>query len=186
VARSDFPTARWQVLEAPPGSTEQVLLGRSGWVDWKRVEAQKSYAVRGERSLIVRWRFVASEPIGPLWFAPELALTLLDGHSEERCYEVPGRDLSPKDRVLGSMGAFDAVETLALANHANRFRVTLYFESGGAPARPTVWRFPIETVSMSEGGFERIYQGSVIAPLLPVHLGPEPFEAAIRITIDDL
>ena len=30
------------------------------------------------------------------------------------------------------------------------------------PAR--IWRFPVETVSQSEGGLERVYQQSVIVP----------------------
>jgi len=35
-----------------------------------------------------------------------------------------------------------------------------------------VWRFPIETVSMSEAGFERVYQNSVVVPLWEVDLAP--------------
>ena len=36
-----------------------------------------------------------------------------------------------------------------------------------------LWRFPIETVSQSEGGFERAYQSSVIFPHWGVPLKPE-------------
>jgi len=36
----------------------------------------------------------------------------------------------------------------------------------------TLWRFPIETVSVSEGGFERLYQGSVFLAHCPVDLSP--------------
>jgi alpha-amylase len=32
----------------------------------------------------------------------------------------------------------------------------------GIPA--TLWRFPLETVSRSEGGLERLYQASVLMP----------------------
>jgi hypothetical protein len=35
-----------------------------------------------------------------------------------------------------------------------------------------LWVAPIETVSESEGGFERIYQGSQISAVWPVELGP--------------
>lgn len=36
----------------------------------------------------------------------------------------------------------------------------------------TLWRFPIETVSLSEGGFERVYQSSVIFPNWNIELNP--------------
>jgi alpha-amylase len=39
-----------------------------------------------------------------------------------------------------------------------------------APAARTFWIAPIETVSESEDGFERIYQGSQIAAVWPVEL----------------
>lgn len=32
----------------------------------------------------------------------------------------------------------------------------------------TLWRFPVHTVSLSEGGFEKIYQGSCLAFLFPI------------------
>ena len=34
----------------------------------------------------------------------------------------------------------------------------------------TFWRFPIETVSQSEGGFEKTYQGSSITAVWPLLL----------------
>ena len=36
----------------------------------------------------------------------------------------------------------------------------------------TLWRFPVETVSQSEAGFERVYQGSAIVPLWRITLKP--------------
>jgi alpha-amylase len=36
-----------------------------------------------------------------------------------------------------------------------------------------IWRFPIETVSQSEGGFERVYQSSVLLPNWRLNLSPE-------------
>ena len=55
------------------------------------------------------------------------------------------------------------------------------------PASP-LWRFPLETASQSEGGFERTYQGSVLVPIFRrVPLGPDrPFEAELTVEIDAL
>jgi hypothetical protein len=33
-----------------------------------------------------------------------------------------------------------------------------------------IWRFPIETISLSEGGFEKVYQSSVVFPNWKIHL----------------
>ncbi len=41
-----------------------------------------------------------------------------------------------------------------------------------APGVREIWVAPIETVSESEDGFERLYQGSQILPLWPLELGP--------------
>jgi alpha-amylase len=38
--------------------------------------------------------------------------------------------------------------------------------------RADIWFVPIETVSQSEEGFERTYQGSCILASFPVHLKP--------------
>jgi hypothetical protein len=38
--------------------------------------------------------------------------------------------------------------------------------------KTTIWRFPIETISQSEGGFERVYQSSVVVPNWQIQLDP--------------
>ncbi len=38
------------------------------------------------------------------------------------------------------------------------------------PAR--VWSFPIETVSQSEGGFEAVYQSTIVVPRWHIELDP--------------
>ncbi|HYL68242.1 MAG TPA: alpha-amylase/4-alpha-glucanotransferase domain-containing protein, partial [Candidatus Limnocylindria bacterium] len=42
-----------------------------------------------------------------------------------------------------------------------------------APGAREFWISPIETVSESEDGFERIYQGSQIIAVWPVEISPE-------------
>src|SRR5439155_12393314 len=114
--------------------------------------------------------------------APELSLTLLNGHSQERTYRLPDRDLPPDERVLASRSSFGETAALSLVNDANKFRVDIAFVGDGGGPRPTVWRFPLETVSNSEGGFERTYQGSVIVPLFSLHLGAEPQRLTVEIS----
>lgn len=47
-----------------------------------------------------------------------------------------------------------------------------------------IWTFPLETVSLSEGGFERTYQGTVVLPIWKMKLakgGHEDFDISIEI-----
>lgn len=54
-----------------------------------------------------------------------------------------------------------------------------------APASRNFWIAPIETVSESEDGFERVYQGSQILPTWLVELGPKSdWSGAVSITVE--
>ncbi len=169
----DFVGARYRHLG-------QGQLERTGRVDGRRVQLRKQFSLAA-RELKVTYRISANAPFEVL-FAPELALTLLDGHSQERIYRLPDRDLVSAERPLASQGVWQEVPSLALCNEANRFRIDL---SWGV-RRPTVWRFPLETVSMSEAGFERTYQGSVILPLFALRLGSTTEELTMHLSFNDL
>jgi alpha-amylase len=181
----DFVGARYEFKRE---REESVWLDRVGTVDGRRVAVRKRVRVHvlgGDHPSRLEVTYgislVEGAPI-EVWFAPELSLTLLDGHSQERVYQVPDRELPPDERVLASRGALEDVPAIALVNQVNRFAVTLRF----GDARPTVWRFPLETVSMSEAGFERTYQGSVLAPIFRLSLGPseESRSAGVQLSVD--
>jgi len=56
-----------------------------------------------------------------------------------------------------------------------------------APGAREIWIAPIETVSESESGFERIYQGSGIVAVWPVKLGPSrPWTARLVLRVSAL
>ncbi|HVN67504.1 MAG TPA: alpha-amylase/4-alpha-glucanotransferase domain-containing protein, partial [Candidatus Sulfotelmatobacter sp.] len=87
-------------------------------------------------------------------FGPEFNLSLLAGRAPDRYYEIPGVKLD--DAALASRGEVSSVGALKIVDEWKGFVVLLEFD------RPAdLWRFPIETVSQSESGFERTYQGSV-------------------------
>jgi 4-alpha-glucanotransferase len=159
----DFITGAYERRAAPAGT---VALVREGLVDERRVRIDKTLRVDGAR-LSARWRIEHrfGAPLAVV-FQPEIALTLLDGHAPDRGYEVPGRELPAEDRALGSRGELRQASALKLVNRANLFEVELR-----APGRELDWwRFPLETVSNSESGFERTYQGSVLLPRFPLAL----------------
>lgn len=60
---------------------------------------------------------------------------------------------------LGEMGCDEGLTYLALRDDWQQLECGFRFD---APAR--IYRFPVETVSQSEGGQERVYQGSTVIP----------------------
>lgn len=111
----------------------------------------------------------AHEPAG-LRFGVELNVTLLAGDDPLRYYEWPG---SGHVR-LRERGACEDCEQFSLVDEWHRFRLSVHLDRAG-----DVWYAPIETVSQSEEGFERTYQGSallvswrtVLQPRLPERFG---------------
>jgi hypothetical protein len=56
-----------------------------------------------------------------------------------------------------------------------------------APGASEFWIAPIETVSESESGFERVYQGSQILAVWPMRLGNQgSWEGRIELRITSL
>jgi alpha-amylase len=88
-------------------------------------------------------------------FGVEFNLTLLAKDADDRYYSLNDDRLA--DGLMQSEGELLEVENFGLHDDWYKFKISL-LNSGGA----NVWRFPVETVSQSEGGFEKTYQGSCI------------------------
>lgn len=98
-------------------------------------------------------------------FGIELNINLLAGDAPDRYYQIPGHPL--EDQRLASAGEIKEVTEAHLVDEWNKMEVVLKTDQ-----RCTLWRFPIETVSLSESGFERIYQGSCLLLSWPLELEP--------------
>ena len=102
-------------------------------------------------------------------------LTLLAGDDPQRYYEWAGSG-RPRMRERGCVAAIDK---FSLVDAWHGFRVTLCLDRAG-----DVWYIPIETVSQSEEGFERIYQGSALLASWVLTLNPgegEHFDVKLEI-----
>jgi alpha-amylase len=186
--RGDFAGGVYQVAATHAGAEAAVDLHRAGTVRDavgapRALTIDKTVALRGSR-LTCRWRLhlAADGHQGPLaaLFAPELSLTLLAGHDPSRRYHAPGRAID--DTRLASRGVLEHCPRLELQDDWSGMRVAV--EASGSP---TMWRYPLETASQSEAGFERTYQGSVITALWPLELAPGgTFEASMSIEVSDL
>jgi alpha-amylase len=94
-----------------------------------------------------------------------LNLAMSTGDAEECYYLVDGK--KPGGALLGSQGEDRGVTSVSLVDRYLSTRIDL-----GLDGAARVLRFPVVTVSMSEAGFEKSYQSSVIVPLWEVQLRP--------------
>jgi alpha-amylase len=86
-------------------------------------------------------------------FGVEFNIMLLSPDDENRFYEVPGHVLRKSN--LASEGELYDVKEIRIVDRYFNFDVCFDF-----PRKCNFYRFPVETVSISEGGFERIFQAS--------------------------
>ena len=104
--------------------------------------------------------------------------TLLGGDDPERFWDLPDRGIPDLDRQMKSRGVWEKVGEVRAIDRRSGFRMTFDL----APAADA-WRFPLETVSQSEEGFERNYQGTVLAFVWPADLGPSSAPLRVRVTL---
>jgi alpha-amylase len=131
------------------------------------VRATKTIALGGDRATPTLDETVTLENRGDAvieaGLAIEWALTMLGGGGNPAAYyEVDG--VRTAHDAAGSAGGIDAIRS------GNTY-VGLEVETRPEPAADAFWG-PIDTVSNSEGGFERVYQGSALVFTWPLHLAP--------------
>ena len=100
-----------------------------------------------------------------VWFAIEFNVSLLAGNAPDRYYYFKNHEID--DPKLASIGIVNDVIEMGLKDEWQGLNIRFTFD------QPTVvWRFPIETISQSEAGFERVYQSSVVFPNWKIQLPP--------------
>ncbi len=167
VERGDFVEGRYAVEERIDDDGATVVLRRRGVVATDggngEVVVRKEIGLRpGERTFAMRYEI---ENIGAVTvdagFSVEFNLALLAGDAHDRRLFSDSGDLGPLSgkhdlRRVTLLGARD--EYLGVSAG-----IVLSRSARG-------WIFPIRTVSLSEGGFESVYQSSVIMPVWGLHL----------------
>lgn len=170
----DFVNQPYKVVHisrTPSREEIQVTLEREGHL-WEKggekfpIRIRKCFTVRGGSSQIeVVYQITNQNTVSlHLWFGIEFSFNLLLGDDPKRYYSFPGREVT--DNLLSSTGKEGEVATICLRDEWKNFEITCNFDH---PAE--IWRFPLETVSQSEEGFERTYQGSVILSHWKLELG---------------
>jgi hypothetical protein len=98
-------------------------------------------------------------------FGVEWCVNFQAGRAPDRFYRIPGRRIEPA--TLDSRGVTSGATAVEIVDGWRKVKAILSWEG-----EAELLRFPLETVSLSEGGYERIYQGSVVLPRWSLSLGP--------------
>jgi alpha-amylase len=113
-------------------------------------------------------------------FGSEWLFNLLAGNAHDRYYESDGEKLP--EATMNSAGTLEGRSNIRLVDEF--LRTAIGIEAEGADS---LWRMPLESVSLSEAGFERVFQGSLVLPLWHVELDPnEKWEGRMRVRFDEL
>jgi len=185
----DFRGGKFQehgdfVLEAYRPSlvpeSNQVTLTRDGFV--RRPDGQ--YPVRVEKTFVfypkehrleVRYQLSSRHPGGAqVQFAVENNFNFQAGHAIDRYVMIDGR--RPEHSYLDSKGESRHAHNAALVDEYRGLAVLL--ESSQAAS---IWRMPIWTVSLSEGGFEKVYQGTTLVHKYDLRLNEQPLSLSINL-----
>jgi alpha-amylase len=179
----DFVGRRYELTREESTSQALILgLSREGRLQLDQrsvpVSLDKQFAISNDSGIEARYGIRSGEAdCGPDLFAVEFNVTLLAGDAEDRYYEIPGVELQEKCMI--SMGAVESASLIRLVDEWMNIAIVIRCK----PAA-TIWRFPIETVSQSEGGFEKTYQGScvtVVWPFAPGSSGSAEYSVGLSV-----
>jgi alpha-amylase len=152
----------------PEVKNNGLSLTRRGTVGSSGIVVKKEIELSGNDAISIAYKVEAAggtPPEGKL--AVEFNLCLPGCNGPACSYEVSGRPPRRPTKVeemgLGSTGEVSGVERVAVVDRYSGINVNFDFKK---PVN--FWRFPLETVSLSESGFERNYQGSCLVFLVPL------------------
>ena len=165
---SDYGTFLTQPYEIAEMFTDGVTLKRAGTIGETPLELRKTLRlVPGKPVLNVHYRLRNlgdSDLHSP--FGVEWNLALMAPNSPKHYLSIPGT--SYERRPLRELGEHANVRELLLADEHEGVAAHFAFEQ---PVK--LWRVPIESVSLSEGGFERIFQSIALLFQWELHLAPK-------------
>jgi hypothetical protein len=162
----DFINGEYLIESAFSSPKEAVVaLARTGHVADRNLTVKKCIQIGAEARLIVDYEFESldSDPLSTL-YGCEFNLTLFSDQDPNRYYLTPQ---TGRRREVPETGHEDHLTKFELINGPDRLTAVFNFSK-----QVSVWFFPLMTVSQSEEGFERTYQGSNLLFLYPLILKP--------------
>ncbi len=158
----DFVDQPYTLLAAHKNNTQAVChMLRHGHIwspdgPWP-LSVEKSFHLQANGGLRCHYTLNSTNQRTPgfMW-GVELNLTLLSDIDTERYIMADGLRVEFKDFFAGQM----PIETFSLINKSDGFKVDFKLSLPG-----TLWSWPVYTVSQSESGLERTYQGTSLVVL---------------------
>jgi len=178
----DFINEPYEMEDRRRGKRQEVLFSRSGGLrkggGKDPIKIAKSFSISTHQTVVrAAYQMTYSGEKRKTNFGVELNINLLAGDAPDRYYHIPGHKL--EDRRLASRGTLDEITEVQLLDEWTKMKVVLKMDKSC-----NLWRFPIETVSLSESGFEKIFQGSCLLIYWPLVLEPGgQFEVTIELGI---
>ena len=157
------------------GQPLKIKLSREGRVESESVKLSKNLTLSaGTFRLEAAYHLQnqSRKDLRFLWMT-EWNLTLLAGDAPDRNYFVKDRPLVSSR--LNSVGEENTVKEMGMRD--DWLGLEINFQTAN-PAK--FWRYPVETISQSEGGFEKVYQGSCLLLGWEISLKPgESFQTTV-------
>ena len=164
----DFTNQKYEIVEKHSRKDDiQVLLRRDGGIYFEGkkfpLTIEKKIALRGPGNrLVVSYEIENRSEWREFLFGVETNFSLLSRDDPRRYFEFPHESLiqvRPGDRKT-----FIDTDGYELIDESRKFRVSCRgrFDE--------LWLFPVETVSNSESGFERVYQETTVVHLFRFEL----------------
>lgn len=140
---------------------------------------EKILELHNKNHIVAHWRLhYEGQGNPPLWFGTEFNFTLLAGHDPDRYYLWDG--VNPGEVLMDATHTIDQPQWLEAIDCAFGFK----FRIDAKTTKAVI--FPVETVSQSEKGFDRIYQGSTIWLLWQPSWQKNKAEISVGITLENI
>ena len=126
---------------------------------------RKAFTVHADSAVIeAEYKLIntSGKPL-KLQFGVEFNYGLQAGHADDRYYYNQQGKLA--DPFLNSRGILNNVQEIGLKDDYMKIDILLH-----TGKRADIWRVPVETISLSEAGFERVYQSSSVLLVWNVEL----------------
>ncbi len=181
----DFIKEPYEIEVRRNGKHQEILFSRSGTLrkdgGGDPIKIEKSFSITTDQKVVkASYQITYKGERRKTNFGIELNINLLAGDAPDRYYNIPGHDL--EDRKLASVGEIKDITEVHLVDEWNKMKVVLKTDRSC-----NLWRFPLETVSLSESGFEKVFQGSCLLLYWPSELEPgRKFMVSIELRINHL
>jgi alpha-amylase len=153
----DFATGVYETLLRRADDAVEARMSRHGNLGPYAINLHKTISLeRGSGQLEILYELEALPQNVPLHFGVEFNFAgMAAGAPDRYYYDAIGRQIGP----LESIQEVPATERIGLVDEWLGLDVALEFSQAAS-----VWTFPIQTISQSEGGFEAVHQSSAVIP----------------------